>query len=318
MPGTALVTGATGFIGNHLSKRLVQEGYHVVGIGTRGENSGSCHTMLHCQLDELVVADLPHIDVCFHQAANNDTMLDSNMAMCDANVVRPTRLFNRLLESGCRRFVYASSCSVYGKSTPPFSEATAASPLNAYAKSKLMFDNHMKKFFGKNGVTAVGLRYTNVYGPGEEHKGRRASMAYQMAKSCLAGKTVSLFRPGDQMRDWVYVDDVVDANMLAAGCDISAVANIGLGTSYSFKDVADAVSMAVGRDLAISWTDCPFESQYQSHTAVDVSLAKRIFGYEPKTGLQSGIAKMVEKMKGPGPDEDRPPLCASDWVSSRS
>lgn len=300
MPKTALVTGATGFIGTHLCHKLVKEGYHVVGIGARDENGCACHEMYICDLDKPPLDEIPKIDVCFHQAANNDTLLQNNMAMCDANVVRPTRLFDKLASRGCRRFVFASSCSVYGNSPPPFSESTKASPLNPYAKSKLMFDNYMPRFIKMHGVTAVGLRYTNVYGSSEAHKGRRASMAHQMAAACLSGRTVTLFRHGEQIRDWVHVDDVVRANLLAAECEESLIANIGLGVSHSFNELRRQVSDACGKELGVAWIDCPFASSYQAHTAVEISLANEKLGYQPAVDLSSGVRLMVDQMKRAG------------------
>ena len=178
----ALVTGATGFIGYHLCKRLYQDGYFVIAVGRNDENTPFCHKLYREPFDNLPFNSFKEIDICFHQAANNNTLESSLDIMQQANVIEPSNLFRNLLQqNNCKNFVYASSCSIYGNQQTPFVETkTPAKPLNSYAVSKLNFENFANDFAIENNVKAIGLRYSNVYGPNEEHKGKRASMIHQI------------------------------------------------------------------------------------------------------------------------------------------
>jgi ADP-L-glycero-D-manno-heptose 6-epimerase len=217
--------------------------------------------------------------------------------MCDANVVRPSRLFDRLVKHGCKNFVYASSCSIYGKAVPPFFEAQDPQPLNSYARSKLIFEGYAKKLSKQKDIKAVGLRYSNVYGYGESHKGARASMVHQITERAVCGREVVLFKNGEQMRDWIYIDDVIAANLLAMNSQVPGIMNVGSGTSISFNDLVGLIGKVVGKDLQVRYIECDFQSSYQSHTYVNLKHSEETYGFQPKWKLDSGIAEIVRKMK---------------------
>jgi len=166
-----LVTGATGFIGFNLIKKIIKQKHTISITGKTKENPIFKKTYFINN-----IKNLKKQDVCFHMAANNDTTCTNSKEMFRANLHEPINLFNELLENGCKKFIYASSTAVYGNSPAPFSEKTKTNPLNLYAESKLAFDEFAEDFAKKNNISIIGLRYCNVYGPYEQIKEKRSSM----------------------------------------------------------------------------------------------------------------------------------------------
>lgn len=278
-----LVTGGTGFIGNSLAAELLRLGHEVYCTGAEGENlaAGTC---VGYDFDALDWTFGP-IEVLFHQAAITDTLVHDRAAMMGVNLDASLRLFHQAMNNGCRKIVYASSCAVYGDCTPPFTEYGPTRPLNVYAESKLQLDALSQNL----SIPAVGLRYSNVYGPGEFHKGHSASMVYQLTKQILEGRRPRLFEFGEQSRDFVYVKDVVRANLLAATSDALGVFNVGSGVATSFNDVVAAIGEALGRPLEPEYFPNPHSDYYQNQTCCDLSRSREYLGYEPAWGIREGI-----------------------------
>src|SRR4029079_3633580 len=134
------------------------------------------------------------------------------------------------------RVVWVSSCSVYGRGAVPMKESQACDPLNIYAFSKLCMEKLAARYAAKLAHPIVGLRYSNVYGPGEDHKGKLASMIHQLARQMRAGKRPRIFRAGEHKRYFVYIGDVIQANERAMGSKTSGTFNAGAGASWSFND----------------------------------------------------------------------------------
>ena len=296
---TALVTGATGFIGHHLCRELYAKGHEVIAIGTKGENHPICSKFYQLDLDGVPWNLLPNIDICFHQAANNDTTDMDMDNMLRSNVTAPSNLFYRLVkEKKCKQFVYASSCSVYGNQPVPYVERkTKTEPLNPYAKSKLLFEQFAENFSVEQNVNTVGLRYSNVYGPGENHKGKRASMITQLLQIMLKEERPKIFKFGEQLRDWVYIQDVVNANILASQYHYSNVFNVGAGEAASFNLLIDLINNELCTKLEPEYIDCPFLYAYQANTQLDLNHSKSCLKYEPKYTVVNGIKKLVEEIK---------------------
>jgi len=297
---TALVTGATGFIGSHLCNWLHSNNYKVYAIGIQKENRPKCEKLFKVPVDEIPWHKLPNIDVCFHQAANNNTTDSDFESMYESNVNQTIRLFDLLHNlKNCKKFVYASSCSIYGKQPAPYiEEKTRPNPLNAYAQSKLLLEEYAEQFSEENDAVIVGLRYTNVFGPNEGHKKLRASMIHQIIETVVENKQPNLFKWGEQKRDWVYIDDVVNANILASKAKKSAVYNVGSGKSEAFIHLLQFISKTTGKKIKPIFKDCPFEAAYQKHVEVDLSLIKKELGYKPKWSVDKGIQDMYKKRDG--------------------
>ncbi|MFH1443111.1 MAG: NAD-dependent epimerase/dehydratase family protein, partial [Candidatus Micrarchaeota archaeon] len=227
----ALVTGGTGFIGSNLAGRLIREGWGVTITGRKGEQEipELKNPVVEGDLGKIEWHKLGRFDAVFHQAAITDTLVTDEKEMMRVNCEEARRLFEFAKESGCKKIVYASSTAVYGAGKTPYRETDDPVPLNAYGRSKLELDKFAMKFASENqDMTVVGLRYCNVYGQGESHKGKMASMALQIAKQMKIGNP-KLFKWGEQKRDYIFVKDVVEANLLALEAKKSVVLNCGGG-----------------------------------------------------------------------------------------
>ena len=298
MSKTAFISGASGFIGSHISERLYNLGYKVFAVIARGERLPKATQVLDLNLNGIAWDLVPKIDICFHQAANNDTTDMNRERMLRANFTAPVDLFYRLNEKKkCRKFVYASSASVYGHQKTAFSETAPTQPLNPYAESKLLFDGFASMFSMEYKTNVIGLRYTNVYGPGEEHKGKRASMIHQLLHQMRSGKRPKIFSDGEQLRDWVYIQDVVDANLVAAECPSSGVYNIGAGENISFNRLVTLLNELLETNYEPEYVECPFRQAYQDFTLADLSKVKKELNWHPQYSIAAGVRKFVEETK---------------------
>lgn len=287
-----LVTGGTGFVGHNLANRLIRMGYEVWVTGSDSE-AGVPRGSTLIGLEE---AEGMNFDACMHQAANNDT-LDDSEDMSRSNVFMPARLFHRLARNGCHRFVYASSTAIYGNRPAPYTESTKPEPLNWYAKSKLAFEDFASDFAVESQSVVFGLRYCNVYGPGESHKGRRASMIMHLAKQMMAGERPRIFRDGDQKRDWVYVDDVVDANLACLLASKGGVFNVAGGRSVSFNELVGILNKEMGVNLEPEYIECGFKDRYQNDTGCDITKARDWLRWSPKFTIEAGVREYLPLLR---------------------
>lgn len=288
----ALVTGGTGFIGSNLARRLHELGHDVFLTGSPGEQDLSelRARMLPRDLSRLDWDALGRMDIVFHQAAITDTRVLDREEMFRVNVDAARTLFQAAAARGCRRIVYASSTAVYGDAPAPYREdVTPLRPLNPYGESKRALDEFAQTFAKAHpGVVVVGLRYCNVYGPGEAHKGPMASMVYQLAQQMRLGNP-RIFRWGEQRRDYLYVADAVRANLRAAEAAASCIVNCGSGSATSFNDLVAILNEVLGLQRAPEYIDNPYADRYQSYTECDMALAKERIGFVPQFDLRSGI-----------------------------
>ncbi len=311
-----LITGGTGFIGSNLTKRLVQDGHEVTVVSTGSESKiEGVKKILYMGLTGIDFCFVKNQDIVFHLMANNDTLCQDHAEMFLANYYGPQKLFTEAAIGGCENFVYASSTAVYGNSPAPYTEDTPTNPLNPYAESKLEFDRWAMQFAKDRKRTVTGLRYCNVYGPGEDHKGKRMSMIGQLIRQ-LDHKysTVKLFEHGEQKRDWVYVEDVVQANILAAyrarAFHTSSwqpapgeIYNIGSGVASTFNEIVKTiVELDPKRFDALPWREQieyipnPIADAFQNHTLCDIKKAGQHFGYRPAFDLKQGIEKYCQSL----------------------
>ena len=222
-----------------------------------------------------------------HQASITDTTVADPHDMMTNNVEQ----FRRLLEVAAEtdaRVVWASSCSIYGRGEVPMKEGQPADPLNVYAYSKLVMERMAARFVPKLARPIVGLRYSNVYGPGEDHKGKFASMIHQLAKQMRAGNRPRIFDPGTQKRDFVYVGDVVQINRKAMEATESGVFNAGAGDSWSFNDAVSQLNRVLGTDLPPDYFPNPY-SFTQDWTQTDLARSREVLGYEPAFDIARGV-----------------------------
>ncbi|MFH1282365.1 MAG: NAD-dependent epimerase/dehydratase family protein, partial [bacterium] len=220
-----VITGGTGFIGSNLALHLIEQGDEIIITGHDAEQKLPPFKGRYLQPTFLGFDwdSVGKVDALFHQAAINDTTNMDRDQMLKANFESSKQLFEKMVDMGCRRIVYASSTAVYGDLPAPYKEHVPLKPLNPYAESKKALDEFAMNFAKEHpDVIIVGLRYCNVYGPREDHKGKRASMIYQLAQQMINGNP-RIFKYGEQKRDYIYVKDVVTANMLAAKAKESCI-----------------------------------------------------------------------------------------------
>ena len=235
-------------------------------------------------------------DYIFHEAAISDTTVLDQAIMIETNVNAFKRLLDIAMQSGAV-MIYASSAATYGNAPSPQTVGKEA-PENVYGFSKLMMDNiaydYMKRY---QNATIVGLRYFNVYGPREYFKNSTASMVLQFGHQILSGKTPRLFEGSDGiLRDFIYIEDVIQANVKAMVAGASGVYNVGTGKARSFQDIPDILQKLYGTSLGNAYIKNPYKA-YQTFTQADITSTQKELGYKPRFSLEEGIAAYQEEIK---------------------
>jgi len=289
-----LVTGGAGFVGSNLARHLAAEGNTVTVLDDF--SSGDWRNLIGFPGDVLtadiagnvgVLSDAPAFDVVFHQASITDTTVMDQRKMMQCNVEGFRQLLHLAMMWGSR-VVWASSAATYGRGESPNRESQPAAPLNVYGYSKLAMERLAQLYAPRLKHPIVGLRYFNVYGAGEAHKGKFASMIHQLAKQMRAGKHPRIFTDGEQKRDFVYIDDVVAANLAAARAGATGVYNVGSGGAASFNRVVEELNRVLKTDLPPEYFPNPYDF-FQTWTEADLNHSRSGIKYDPKFHLTRGI-----------------------------
>ncbi|NLZ18103.1 MAG: NAD-dependent epimerase/dehydratase family protein [Desulfobulbaceae bacterium] len=286
-----LVTGGTGFVGSNIALALQEQGHEVLITGNESEQPvpqfiGKCLYPGFLGIDFDAIGK---IDVLFHQAAINGTRVSDEKEIMRANYYASKRLFEYVLENGCKKIIYATSTAVYGNNPAPYKENDRLNPQTPYAESKVLLEEYATALANSNqDVTLVGLRYCNIYGPRENHKGTRATMIYQFAQQMLKGNP-KLFKYGEQKRDYIYVKDVVQANLLAAASDSSCIVNCGSGKATSFNKLVSMLNALLGIARTPEFIDNPFVESYQDYTECDMTMARERIRFVPAYSIEEGL-----------------------------
>jgi UDP-glucose 4-epimerase len=299
-----VVTGAAGFIGSHVAERLLSEGHEVVGVdnfadyyaeGLKRRNLAGCLSQPGFRLIE---ADLLGIDLVgllrgaaavFHQAAQAGVRASwgQNFRIySDFNVLATQQLLEAAREVGLPRFVYASSSSVYGDARElPAREDARPQPVSPYGVSKLAAEHLCYLYWRNFGLPTVSLRYFTVYG-----ERQRPDMAFhRFLRWGAQGRAIHLYGDGEQSRDFTYVGDIVDSNILALEGRAGAVYNIGGGSRVTMNQVLGIMEKLIGRPLDVRRLATQLGDV--RHTAADTSLARQELGYAPRVGLEEGLSR---------------------------
>ncbi|MDD2772184.1 MAG: ADP-glyceromanno-heptose 6-epimerase [Elusimicrobiales bacterium] len=296
-----LVTGGAGFVGSNIAFELESKGHEVAVLDDF--SSGHFKNLLGFKgyvcagdiTDEFAFAPLAgKYDAIFHEAAITDTTVLDQRRMMEVNVEGLRNALEFAAENGVPRVVYASSAGVYGNGPCPMKETDTPSPENVYGFSKAIMDNVARDFAKTHpDMTLVGLRYFNVYGPRENYKGKVASMMYQLYLQMKAGKRPRVFKFGEQMRDFIYIKDVVAANMKALAAKKSCVVNVGTGKPENFNSVIECLNRGLGTQLPPEYIENPYDF-YQNKTQAQPALAKKLIGFSSAWSLADGIADYVK------------------------
>lgn len=297
-----LVTGGAGFVGSNIAAELEKQGCSVAVVDDF--SSGNFKNLLGFKGDVYtsdIYEELPandYFDAIFHEAAITDTDVHDQRLMMEANVEAFRNVLNYAAENEIKKVIYASSAATYGNGECPMKITQTPAPENIYGFSKAMMDNVAREFASENqDMVIVGLRYFNVYGPGEYYKGKTASMIYQLYNQMKLGRNPKIFKMGEQERDFIYIKDVVKANLCALNnAKESGVYNVGTGISRNFNDIIKCLNNELGLNLAADYIDNPY-SFYQMRTLADISATTEKIGYSPDFTLEKGIADYVRTLE---------------------
>lgn len=302
---TVLITGGAGFVGANVAFHI-QENYpdcHIVIFDAfvlghfknlRGFKGTVISGDINCK-DDLARLNEYKFDVIFHQAAISDTTVMDQKLVVQTN----TNAFKDILDIAVRHnasMVYASSAGTYGNSPAPNSVGSGENPENVYGFSKLMMDQIAYRYMKEQKISIVGLRYFNVYGAREVYKGKTASMILQLGLQMLSGKKPKLFKWGEQKRDFVYIEDVVQANMRAIAPKQSGVYNVGSGEARQFNEIYGNLTRVLGIDIEVEFVDNPW-AFYQNHTEASLAWSQHGLGYEPRFNLEAGIEAYADEIR---------------------
>jgi len=308
-----IVTGGAGFIGSNLVKALNASGHNDIVVVDDMTDGKKYQNIVDCVIEDYLDKDefrrfidsgcqvLQDAEIVFHQGACSETTLRDGRFMLENNYS-----YSKLLFEFCQQnnipFIYASSAAVYGTARDFAEQHQCEAPINIYGYSKYLFDEYVRRRLKQLRCQTVGLRYFNVYGPNEQHKGQMASVAYHLNRQLLETGKICLFEgsdgytAGEQRRDFIHVDDVVAANIwFMQHPDASGIFNIGTGNSRSFNELARAVIAWHGRG-AIEYIPFPdgLRQCYQSFTEADIA-ALRDAGYAHEFyTLEQGINRYLD------------------------
>lgn len=300
-----LVTGASGFIGKHLSHTLHERGDDVVMVDKNdfdpedlGWVGGIPHKVDFTDNALMVkMMEGKKYDVVFHLGAlprvqfSIDNPLESNFA----NINGTLSVLDAARQCGVKRFIYSASSSAYGdQDTLPLVETMQPNPMSPYALQKLVGEGYCKLYHDIHGMETVSLRYFNVFGPRQDPGGSYAAFIPKFIDSISKGLTPLIYGDGNQTRDFTYVDDVVRANILAATTEneeaFGDVFNIGAGNRISINEVSTQISDYFGGKVTAAHCSPLIESR---DTEADNSKAKKVLGWEPQVSFKDGLDEAI-------------------------
>ncbi|BDU78853.1 ADP-glyceromanno-heptose 6-epimerase [Mesoterricola sediminis] len=310
-----IVTGGAGFIGSNTVKELNRRGRTDILVVDNLERAEKFRNLADLTIQDYLdkrdfrarldagTFDLK-VDFILHNGACSDTMGTDGRYMLENNFGDSKALLNYALSKGIP-FVYASSAATYGASRAFVPEPANERPLNVYGYSKLLFDQHVRTLLPHAASPVVGLRYFNVYGPREQHKGRMMSVLHQLLRQlretgvCRLFDGTDGFGPGGQVRDFVHVGDVIDIGLaFATGPLVKGIFNAGTGKARSFNAIAETLIRHLGQGR-IEYIPFPreLEGKYQSFTQADLTTLRQAGYTRPMTELEEGIRLTLEELE---------------------
>jgi UDP-glucose 4-epimerase len=295
-----LVTGGAGFIGSNIAQRLIADGHEVavlddLSFGRKTDIPNVIFSRGDVRDNALVDALCKDVNGIFHNAGKSSAPMfspdpkegvDVN-TMGFINVADAARKYDLPL-------VYASTSSIYSKCPPPHREDQHVSPGSFYEYTMYAREAAAKLYTELYGLRLVGLRYFSVYGPNEDHKGKFANNITQFLWDLIEGRPPIIYGDGTQTRDFTYVSDVVEANILAMNSGLKGeVINVGTGLSTSFNDMFAILKRELRSELSPKYIPNPLKN-YVAHTQADTIKARRLLGFSAKVSLEEGIKKTIQ------------------------
>ena len=303
---TVLVTGGGGFIGSHLVARLLREGHPVRVLDNFA--SGRRENLLPVLSEiELIEGDIQSYErahnavrgchLVFHLAAlpSIPRSIQDPLTSHASNVIGTLNVLLAARDEGVRRVVFASSSSVYGANTElPKREDMPALPIAPYAVAKLAAENYCRAFHEVYGLETVALRYFNVFGPKQDPLSQYAAVIPNFISAVLAGQAPIIYGDGEQSRDFTYVDNAIEANLLAAYADGvgGETFNVACGERISLNELLEELAALTGKRIEANYVE-PRPGDLP-HSQADIGRARERLGYEPGIDVRAGLAKTLE------------------------
>lgn len=301
-----VITGGAGFIGANLAEELATNNSVIIidDLSTgKKENltdlSGKNVEFVEGGIGELSLLErlFRNVDFVFHQAAISSVhkSIENPLATNEVNITGTLNVLLAARDSGVKKVVYASSAAVYGD-TPalPQREEMMSNPQSPYAVTKLVGEYYCQAFQAVYGLPTVSLRYFNAYGPKQDPNSEYSAVIPRFIKSLSEEKPPIVFGDGEQTRDFVFVSDVVQANILAAESDAHGVFNVGQGQSIAIKKLAELISRIMKKDPGVIYKEARVGDI--RHSLADISKAG-LFGYRPRYDLEQGLRETINKLQ---------------------
>jgi len=304
---TALVTGVAGFIGSNLADALLDRGYAVRGVDNfetgRRQNLESLHSNEDFEFHETDIRDAESmadvtdgVEYVFHQAAvpSVPRSVEDPVTTTDANCTGTATVLNTAREAGVDTVVVASSSSVYGSTeTLPKVESMESRPESPYALSKYYTEKLALQFSDLYDIDTAALRYFNIFGPKQDPNGEYAAVIPKFIDLMLRGERPVIYGDGEQSRDFTFIDNAIQANILAAEGDVTGEAfNVGCGGRVTINELVEALNELLGTRIEPEYDD-PRPGDVR-HSHADIAKATELLGYDPTVGFTDGLEHTIE------------------------
>jgi nucleoside-diphosphate-sugar epimerase len=300
-----LVTGGAGFIGSNLADALVKRGEQVVVLDNlaTGYEKNIAHLRNDLTFIKGDVRDagtvreaLAGVDYVLHEAAlaSVPRSIEDPVLVSDVNVRGTLVMLDEARRAGVKRFVYAASSSAYGDTeTLPKVESMAPKPLSPYAASKLMGEYYCAVYAHVYGMSTLSLRYFNIFGPRQDPKSQYAAVIPIFISNLMEGTPPSIFGDGEQSRDFTYIENVVEANILASRCERARgeTVNIACGAHYTLNDLFQQIQSDIGSSIAPRYAEPRAGDVKHSHA--DISAAEKLIGYTVRVPFAEGLQRTI-------------------------
>jgi len=297
-----LVTGGSGFIGQHIAEMFASEEHDVIVIDKRKNTWPFLYNNILLVKEDIRNYDqiknyFEDVDYIFHEAALvsvPDSMKKPNLTI-DNNINGTVNLFKAAVEKNVKKIIFASSCAIYGMNDKiPLNENEKAYPLSPYAISKLSAEYFLKMYNEEFGIKTTSLRYFNVYGPRQDYSSQYSAVISIFVNNALQDKDLIVYGDGSQTRDFVYIDDVVKANKMVMNQEDGKIFNVGFGEKASISELAKEIIELTNSDSKIIYKQARYGEV--KHSLADITKISQI-GFKPEFNLKEGLEKLIAFFK---------------------
>jgi UDP-glucose 4-epimerase len=298
-----LVTGALGFIGSNITERLVRDGHEVTALDNlhTGNEENVSAVRDSIKVVRMNSGDIGRLgekfDAVFHEGVySSSPMYKEDPGLTSKALGEWISVLEYARKSDCR-LVFASSSSLYNGNPPPHREDMEIKVTDFYTEARYAMERLARLYSDLYSVRSVGLRYFSVYGPHERSKGRFANLITQFLWEMQAGRQPMILGDGSQTRDFVYVSDVVEANMLALGYGKHDIFNVGTGRSSALNDIIAILNRKLGKSIEARYEPNKIKN-YVQHTEADTSKSSSLLKFRAKVSLEDGVGLLLRHYSG--------------------